>query len=45
MTQPDRNSPQRKGQPAPRPCEHLTFVTCLVCGLTYEQRQAQRDQR
>jgi hypothetical protein len=45
MTQPNPTASQRKRQPAPLPCEHLTFVTCRVCGLTYEQRQTQTAQR
>jgi hypothetical protein len=42
---PDTTTARLKGQGAPRPCEHLTFVTCPVCGLTYEQRQARKEQR
>jgi hypothetical protein len=43
MTRPEPTALQRKR--APLLCEHLTFVTCRVCGLTYEQRQQQTAQR
>jgi hypothetical protein len=28
----------------PRPCEHLTFVTCRTCGKTYQQRLDEAQQ-